>query len=214
MQSFSVLMSVYAKEKPENVITCFESLLAQSVLANEWVLVEDGPLTDDMYQVLDMYQNKYPNLIKRIKLKRNVGLGLALREGIKHCSNELIARMDTDDIARKNRFELQLKEFAKDSKLDICGGQIIEFDRNPSNVIGTRKVPLKDVDIKEYQKKRDALNHMTVMYKKDAVLQAGNYQNILLMEDSLLWANMFMTNSKAVNVPEILVLVRAGNNMF
>ena len=93
-QKFSVLMSLYIKEKVEYVRECFESLINQTVNASEWVIVEDGPLNQDMYNLLDEYQTKYPSLIVRIRLETNQGLGLALREGILHCSNELIARMD------------------------------------------------------------------------------------------------------------------------
>ena len=95
MQNFSVLMSLYYKEKPEYARACFESLLAQTVQADEWVIVEDGPLTGELYALLDEYEAKCPGLIHRVPLKENVGLGKALREGVTHCQNELIARMDT-----------------------------------------------------------------------------------------------------------------------
>ena len=127
MQKFSVLMSIYYKEKPEYARECFESLLGQTVLASEWVIVEDGPLTDGLYAVLDEYQAKYPELLKRVPLAQNVGLGMALREGILHCSNEIVARMDTDDIARYDRFEKQLEMFEKDPTLDICSSHVKEF---------------------------------------------------------------------------------------
>ncbi|MBR3841198.1 MAG: glycosyltransferase, partial [Erysipelotrichales bacterium] len=112
-EKFSVLMSLYIKEKPSNLIECFESLLNQTCLADEWVIVEDGPLTKELYHILDLYDNKFPGLIKRVRLEINRGLGLALREGIIHCQNEIIARMDTDDIARVDRFEKQLAMFEK-----------------------------------------------------------------------------------------------------
>lgn len=152
-QKFSVLMSLYIKEKVEYVRECFESLINQTVNASEWVIVEDGPLNQDMYNLLDEYQTKYPSLIVRIRLETNQGLGLALREGILHCSNELIARMDTDDIARNDRFELQLKEFELNPQLDISGSFIKEFDKDTNNVISIREVPVKQKDIYAYQKK-------------------------------------------------------------
>ena len=117
-EKFSVLLSLYFKEKPQNVRECFESLISQTATADEWVIVEDGPLTEELYAVLDEYENKYPNLIKRVPLKENQGLGRALNEGIKHCKNELVARMDTDDIAVPTRFEKQLKMFKSNPKLE------------------------------------------------------------------------------------------------
>lgn len=211
---FSVLMSLYIKEKVEYAEACFESLLRQTVLADEWVIVEDGPLTEEMYQLLDRYQRQYPGLIKRVPFETNRGLGLALRDGVEACTYDLIARMDTDDIAREDRFEKQLAMFETDNTLDICGSHIKEFDGTIDNVLSQRLVPITDAEIKEYQKRRDAFNHMTVMYKKQAVLKAGNYQTCLLMEDTLLWVNMILTGSKCANVDDFLVYARTGADMF
>jgi glycosyltransferase involved in cell wall biosynthesis len=213
-QQFSVLMSLYIKEKVEYARACFESLLRQTVQANEWVIVEDGPLTDEMYALLSEYQENYPSLINRVLLTTNQGLGNALREGILHCKYNLIARMDTDDIAREDRFEKQLNLFAADPLLDICGSHIKEFDGTIDNIISERKVPVTDADIKQYQKRRDSFNHMTVMYKKEAVLKAGNYQHAMLMEDTLLWVNMILSAAKCANVDDYLVFVRTGSDMF
>lgn len=211
---FSVLMSIYIKEKPEYARACFESLEKQTLQADEWVIVEDGPLTEELYFLLDEYQKKYPSIIKRVSLKENRGLGLALREGMLQCSNELVARMDTDDICRKDRFEKQVKEFTLDSNLDICGSHILEFEGEENNIVAKRTVPLSDAEIKKYQKKRDGFNHVAVMFKKSAVLKAGNYQSCLLMEDTYLWANMFLSGAKAKNIDDYLVYVRVGEDMF
>lgn len=213
-EPFSVLMSIYIKEKPEYVRSCFQSLLAQTVPASEWVVVEDGPLTEEMYAVLDEYQKAYPGLIRRVPLEKNQGLGLALRAGVPECTYELIARMDTDDIAKENRFERQLEEFDKDPALSICSSYISEFEDEPGNIVAMRKVPLTDEEIREYQRKRDAFNHMAVMYKKQAVLDAGNYQSCPLMEDTLLWVNMLKNGAKGKNIDESLVYVRIGKDMY
>lgn len=211
---FSVLMSLYIKEKVEYAEACFESLLRQTVQADEWVIVEDGPLTDEMYGLLDRYQAKYPGLIKRVPFENNRGLGMALRDGVVACTYELIARMDTDDIAREDRFEKQLAMFETDSALDICGSHIKEFDGAIDKVLSKRIVPITDAEIKVYQKRRDAFNHMTVMYKKASVLKAGNYQPCLLMEDTLLWVKMILSGAKCANVDDFLVYARTGTDMF
>lgn len=210
----SVLMSVYYKEKPEYLVECFDSLLNQTVLADEWVIVEDGSLTPDLYQVLDDYQNKYPKLIKRVPLSENRGLGLALKEGVLQCSNEMIARMDTDDIAVPERFEKQLDEFDKNEKLDICGSHIIEFEGSIDNVLSKREVPLTDEEIKQYQRRRSAYNHMTVMFKKSAVLKAGNYEHAPLMEDDMLWTRLILSGATGLNLDEYLVYARTGLAMI
>lgn len=212
--SFSVLMSIYYKEKPEYLRQCFDSLLNQTVQANEWVIVKDGPLTDELEQVLHEYENKNPNLIKYVAFEKNQGLGLALRAGVPACSNELIARMDTDDICREDRFEIQLQEFMNDSSLDICGSHIKEFDQDIHHTISQRKVPLNNEEIIQYQKRRSAYNHMTVMFKKRSVLKAGNYEHAPLMEDDMLWTRMIIAKCKGKNIDVYLVYARTGLDMI
>lgn len=212
--AISVLMSVYFKEKAEYVEQCFESLLKQTIPAKEWVVVEDGPLNEDLYKILDEYEKKYPGLIKRVPLEQNQGLGLALREGIQHCTYEIVARMDTDDICVPERFEKQIKEFLKDEELDICGSNIIEFEGDVTNELSRRNVPLTNEEIKEYQRRRSAFNHMTVMYKKSSVIKAGNYEHAPLMEDDMLWTRMILSGAKGMNIDEYLVYARTGLAMI
>ena len=210
---FSVLMSVYRKENPEFLRQALDSVFDQTAVPAEVVLVEDGPLTDELYALLDDYGNSHPEL-KRVPLSENRGLGLALQEGINHCSNELVARMDTDDISVPTRFERQLAEFEKNPGIDICGSHIKEFEETPDHIVAERRVPLTHDDCKRYQRRRDAFNHVSVMFRKTAVLKAGNYQHCPLMEDTLLWANMFKTGATAMNIDDYLVLVRIGNDMY
>lgn len=214
MERFSVLLSVYKNEKPEYMRACFESMLKQTIKADEWVVVEDGPLTPELYRLLDEYDESHPGLIVRVPLEKNRGLGLALREGMLHCSYDLIARMDTDDICREDRFEQQLKYMKDNPDIDVCGSHIKEFYDSIMDIRSERRVPLTDAEIKEYQKRRDGVNHVTVMFKKTAVLAAGNYQSCLLMEDTLLWINMILNGAKFGNIDDYLVFVRTGSDMF
>ena len=213
MNDFSVLLSVYYKEKPEYLKQALDSVFNQTERASQVVLVEDGSLTPELNSIVSDYCLRYPEL-ETVPLPENRGLGLALAEGIHHCKYELVARMDTDDIAREDRFELQLKEFEKNPNLDICGSHVLEFEGTRGNIVTQRKVPLTDEECKKYQRKRDAFNHMTVMYKKSAVLAAGNYQHCPLMEDTLLWVNMFKNGAKAMNVDDYLVYARIGEGMY
>lgn len=211
---FSVLMSLYLKEKPEYLNEALKSVINQTVKPNEIVIVYDGPITTELKSVVEQYVSNNPRLIKIIDNPENKGLGLALADGVPQCTYELIARMDTDDICRKDRFEKQLEEFVKDPRLDICGSHILEFEEKEENIVARRRVPLVDKDIKEYQKRRDGFNHVSVMFKKKSVLAAGNYQSCLLMEDTLLWANMFMNGAKGKNIDDYLVYVRIGKDMY
>lgn len=207
-------MSLYIKETGSNLNECLESIFSQTVMPDEIVVVKDGPLSEDVEDVLEKYIKKDERLFRIISLKQNEGLGRALAKGIMACSYNLIARMDTDDICRKDRFEKQLKEFENNPELDIVGSHIYEFEGNISNVLSERKVPILHEEICKYQKRRSAFNHMTVMFKKNSVLRAGNYQHALLMEDDLLWVNMILSGAKCKNIDDFLVYARTGVNMI
>lgn len=211
---FSVLMSLYIKEKAEHLNEALASVINQTVKPDEIVIVYDGSITTELRNVVENYVSNNPGLIKIIENPENKGLGLALADGVPQCKYELIARMDSDDICRRDRFEKQLCEFIKDPNLDICGSHILEFEGRKDNIVAQRKVPIADSDIKKYQKKRDGFNHMTVMFKKKSVLAAGNYQSCLLMEDTFLWAHMFMNGAKGMNIDDYLVYVRIGSDMY
>lgn len=212
--NFSVLMSLYIKEKAEYFDECMRSILNQTVLPSEIVIVYDGPISIDLRILVEEYKKNNPRLIKTIENKKNKGLGLALADGVPACKYELIARMDTDDIAREDRFEKQLECFMNDPKLDICGSHIIEFEGTIDNVLSKRKVPLTHEAIADYQKQRSAFNHMTVMYKKSTVLRAGNYEDCPLMEDDMLWIRMLISGAKGMNIDDYLVYARTGYAMI
>lgn len=214
LEAFSLLMSVYIKEKPEYLRQCLDSVLNSTVLPDEIVIVKDGPVTNEIETTLSQYVTNYENLFKIVALEENLGLGPALAEGIKHCRNEIVARMDTDDIVFPYRFEMQLKLFEKNSNLDICGGHIIEFENDPAKPIAERRVPLTHEDILIYQKSRSSFNHMTVMYKKSKVILAGNYKNCPLMEDDMLWIDMILSGAYCLNIDEYLCKVRTNRDMI
>lgn len=211
---FTVLMSVYKKEKAEYLKLALDSIINQTLKPNEIVLVQDGKLTNELQAVITDYLQKYSYIFKTYALKQNQGLGKALNFGMQKCSNELIARMDTDDIAEPNRFELQIKEFEQDKELMLCGGQIAEFADNPAEITSYRSVPLKHNEILNFAKKRNPFNHMTVMFKKQAVQSVGGYMDMPYFEDYWLWARMLKTGYKAKNINQVLVKVRAGQDMI
>lgn len=210
---FSVLMSVYYKEKPEYLDECLYSLINQTVKAGEWVIVHDGPITAELQAVIDKYKENENTAVKEVFLEKNMGLGIALSQGIYECSYDMVARMDTDDIAVPERFELQLKAF-EENDIDICGGYIIEFESDPDNPVSERIVPLTHDEIVRYQKRRSAFNHMTVMFKKSKVIESGNYKDCPLMEDDMLWVDMILHGAKMMNVDKYLCYVRTNRDMI
>ena len=210
MEKYSVLMSLYKKENPEYLQLALNSIVKQTIKPDEIVLVEDGPLTDELYAVL----NDYDAYLKRVKNPTNLGLGLSLNKGLKICRNELVARMDTDDISLLNRCEKQLLFFAEHPDTSILGGQIEEFISDPKNVVGKRVVPETDEELKLDMRKRCPFNHMTVMFKKSDVINAGNYQDWFLNEDYYLWIRLALKEFKFANLPDTLVHVRIGEDMY
>lgn len=207
-------MSVYYKEKPEWLSYSIESMLNQTVKPNEFVLVEDGPLTKKLDQVIDKFVKNNPKLFKIIKIKENGGLGPALKIGIENCKNEFIARMDSDDISVSNRCELQLTRFINDKELDMIGANHIEFIDSVDNPVAYKVLPSSFDDIKKYIKRRNPFSHSVVMYKKSAILEAGNYRNYYGLEDYDMWARMILYKKKCENINAYLSYVRVGKDLY
>ena len=211
---FSVLISLYEKERAEFFSTCLDSVINQTVQPSEIIIVLDGPITDELEKVLRLYKVTAPMPIREIRSPKNRGLGIALSIGVPECANELIARMDTDDICREDRFEKQLDYFEQHPDVDICGSYIVEFEGVKDHAISRRSVPTDHDSIVAYQKTRSAFNHVSVMFKKSMVLKAGNYQDAPLMEDDYLWVRMIQSGARCANIPEDLVYVRVDGGMF
>lgn len=208
--SFSVLLSIYYKESPRWFSRAMQSIWdEQTVKPDEIVLVQDGPLTKELETEIEKWQEKLGAVLKCVPLEQNVGLGEALNIGLQYCSCELVARMDTDDIARPNRFEKQLLIF-KSLDVDVCGAWITEFDEDEHVVTGVRKLPKNHEEIKEFAKSRCPMNHPAVMYKKAVVQKAGGYKHMLLLEDYYLWGRMLLNGAFFYNIQEPLVHMRAG----
>lgn len=208
MEKYSVLMSLYKKEHPEYLRLALDSMLNQTVAPDEIVLVEDGPLTPELYAILD----EYP-MLHRVKNEKNLGLGLALNEGLKVCRNELVARMDTDDISKPDRCEKQLRRFEEKPELAIVGSHIDEFVGTPDNIISQRKVPLTSEAIYNFAKKRSAFNHPAVMYRKSAVMAEGGYSDLKRNQDVDLFGRMLFKGHKAENIDEALLWFRSSEEL-
>ncbi|MEG2789542.1 MAG: glycosyltransferase [Romboutsia sp.] len=214
MEKFSVLLSVYKKENPEYLKVALKSILNQTIRPSEIVVVKDGPLTEELECVLNSFYEKNKLIFNVVELKENRGLGVALAKGVENCKFELVARMDTDDICEVDRFEKQLNILQANKDIGIVGSYIKEFDGDIDNIISQRIVPIENKDIKRYARKRNPFNHMTVMYRKQAVLESGNYSEFLWNEDYHLWVRMIQYGVKCYNIPEFLVYARTGDDMF
>lgn len=209
--NFSVLLSVYIKENPQYLSQALDSIINQSVQASEIIIVKDGPLTKELDEIINQYNKNY-QFIRIVALPNNLGLGKALNEGIKHCHYELIARMDTDDISKPNRFEKQLEIFKLHPETDICSVWLEEFEGDFNNILFVKKLPEKHNEIMQYAHYRCPINHAVAMYKKSAVLAVGGYSGF--PEDYNLWIKMLMNGAHFYNIQESLYLCRFSKDMI
>ncbi len=210
---FSVLISVYKKENPLFLEQSLNSVIHQTFPPNEIVLVEDGPLNDGLYEVINKFAEHYP-ILKTVRLPENVGLGAALNEGLKFCTNSIVARMDSDDISKPDRFEKQIKIFQDHRELAVVGGWIDEFSTNPETPSFIRKVPEKQEQIERRLKRQCPLNHVSVMFKKEEIIDVGGYQPLYYQEDYWLWCRLIAQKKKIYNIQEVLVDVRGGDDLI
>ena len=199
-EPYSVLMTVYKKDNPDYFWQSLESMLTQSVRPDEVVVITDGPITDELQTVIDELDKNYPGIINEIRLNENVGLGTALKIGVPKCKHELIARMDSDDIALLDRCKLQLEAFAENPQLDIVGYSIKEFSGQVDNIISERNVPESNAEIYKFAKLRDPFNHPTVMFRKSKVISSGNYGDYRKNQDSDLWIKLLSNNAVCMNL--------------
>ena len=213
-KKYSVLMSVYHKEKPEYLRQSIESIQAQTLPTDDFVLVCDGPLNAGLDSVIYKKQQEMGDILNVVRLEKNGGLGNALNEGIKHCKNELVARMDSDDIAYPDRCEKQIAVFNTYSEVSVCSGVVEEYNTTPEIVDSKRVPPETNAEIIEFAKKRNPFNHPCVMYKKSAVEAVGSYQDFYLLEDYYLWLRMLMAGYKGYNIQKPLLHMRAGSDMY
>lgn len=208
--NFSVLLSLYIKERPEFLKECLESLKNQTLPATEIVMVFDGAITPELEAVVNEYTTKLP--MKIIQLPKNVGMGNAFNEGLKNCSYEWIFRMDTDDICLPHRFEKQVNFIKQNPSVVLLGSHIAEFNNNINDIVSYRKIPIGNQAIRKYSLARTPFNHMTVAYKKQIAIDAGGYRSYLL-EDYSLWLRIIAKNYEVGNIDDVLVYARIGNNM-
>lgn len=213
-QNYSVLMSVYYKEHPDYLRQSMQSIYDQTVPTDNFVLVCDGSLTPELDAVIAEMQKKFGSRLYVHRLARNGGLGNALNGGMKYCKNELVARMDSDDVSRKDRCEREIQIFEEYPDVSIVSGVIEEFVGNISNVQSRRVVPQRQEDIIAFAKKRNPFNHPCVMYRKNAVERAGGYQDFYLLEDYYLWIRMLQHGFIGYNLQEPLLWMRAGSDMY
>ncbi|CAM6613979.1 glycosyltransferase [Escherichia coli] len=210
--NFSVLLSLYHKEKASHLNECLQSIDSQSLKSNEIMIVLDGPVGKELCDVIEQWRATLP--IKLFQLTENKGLGIALNKGLELCSNDIILRMDTDDVCTPERFNLQIEKLENDKELVLLGGHIEEFDEELKKSHGKRVVPTDYAAIKKQVAIKNPFNHMTVAFRRSAILAVGGYQHHAFMEDYNLWLRLIAAGYKVENLDMVLVKARTGTSML
>ena len=214
LPKFSVVVCVYRGDNAEHFFEAIKSAEKQTITPDEIIIVADGELTPDLEQVIQKCCKKYNN-IKFHQLPKNHGVGFASNYGINRCKNELIAKMDADDLLLPERFEKQLKAFKSDSDLTLLGGQLSEFaDDDPKNIVSYRRVPTDLADIKKFARRRSPCNNPTVMFKKSAIQAVGGYPKLNRAEDYYLYAKLLADGYKIANLDDVLVNYRLSSDNY
>lgn len=212
VHTYSVLMSVYKNDDPSFLATALRSIYEdQTVKPDEIVVVFDGPLTDELYSVLNEFQAGKEDVVKYYPQEENHGLGEALRIGSEKCTCDYILRMDSDDISDPKRFEKQIAYVETHPEIDVLGTDIAEFQTSLNENMRVRSCPEHHDDIVKMGKKRNPMNHVTVCMKRTALEKCGGYKTLLLLEDYYLWLHMIASGCKLANIHKSLVYVRVGN---
>ena len=201
----SVLMSVYKKENPLFLKRALDSIYAQTLKVDEIVLVEDGKIPLALEEMISQYSD-----LRIVKLEKNLQLGRALEAGLKACHHELVARMDTDDIMMPDRLEKQYRFMMEHPEIAACGGDIAEFIEEGA-ILREKHMPTSAHELYRYGKKRNPLNHMTVMFRKSAVEAVGGYRHFPGLEDYDFWSRLLAHGYQIANMPEVLVQARIGD---
>ena len=212
MENYSVLMTIYKKDNPEFAKAGIESMLNQTHRTNDFVLVCDGELTDELNAMIEAYVAEYPDIFNVVRIPQNVGLGAALRRGVPLCKNDIIARMDDDDIAKPERCKHEIEYLIENSDCVLVGAHMYEFEKDSNLAIRVKKVPIGYDNIKKYARRRNPFNHSTIMFRKSAVLEAGNYSEMRTNQDVELWVRMLNKGYRCENIDEILVDFRFDGN--
>ena len=212
--NFSVLMPIYIHEKDNELRAAIDSVINQTLMPNEILIIADKDIPQNTRNILDEYKLKYPEIFNPIILTEDASIGKARAISVEKAKYDIIANMDADDISNNERFEKQLKFLKENPNIDVVGSCITEFENSPENIYAKRDVPLLHQDIYKYCKFRNPINNMTVMCRKNAVVEAGNYKDMREFEDYELWSRMIIKGYKFANLSDYLINARAGRDMI
>lgn len=208
-------MSTYHREKPEYIDTAIRSIwVEQTRKPDQIVLVEDGPLTPELDQVISKWQDEIGKAFTLVKLNVNQGLALALNKGLEHCQGDIVVRMDTDDIAFPERIKEEVEFLEQHKDIDVVGSWVSEFVDRRDNVVSIRKTPETSTQIYQYGKYRNPMNHPSVVFRKDTIMKNGGFRHLYLFEDYYLWVILLKKGIKFHNIQKSLLWFRTSEDLY
>lgn len=209
---FSATIGCYKNDNPKDFETAFLSIYNQTVRPDEIIITVDGPIPPELDEVVTRFEREFQAVI--LRSAQNNGQGMAHALAVTHAKYDLIAIMDADDISVPDRFEKQLSYIVEHPEVSVIGGQIEEFIGSTDNIVGKRVVPEDDHMVKRYLRRRCPFNHVTILLNSHMVKEAGNYQDWHYNEDYFLYCRMLLNGAVFHNLPDTLVYVRVGEEMY
>ncbi|KRM10486.1 glycosyltransferase (plasmid) [Paucilactobacillus suebicus] len=208
---YTALLAINENEISDHLRLALCSILDQTLLPSQIVIVKDGRKESQIYRVLAHFATDCASRLVSLKIVYNQehsGMAYALNRGLKHCDYSLVARFDSDDISIPERMAKTLQMFNERPQLSVIGSWIGEFETAVEDVVDVRKVPASHALIKKISHHRNPLNQMTVTFRKNAVMSNGGYASMESFEDYYLWLAMLSEHMQFANIQKPLVLAR------
>jgi glycosyltransferase involved in cell wall biosynthesis len=206
----SLLVPIYHRDNPKYFEAALKSLLHLTTSPDEVIVGCDGPLTPELDDIIERFIRDYPKQVTVIRSEENIGLGYIINKMAHIAKNEILARMDSDDLCRPMRFERQYNYLVK-NKVDLIGGQVSEFKVNPGDLHWEKKVPLNHDEIEKYLKRRSPFTHPAIMFKKELILSVNGFKRIPPIEDYDFFVRCKLAGAKFGNVDEVVLDFRLGD---
>ncbi|MDQ2072862.1 glycosyltransferase [Haloarcula sp. NS06] len=208
-----MVLPTYGGDEPNALREAIESIVSQTRVPDELVIVRDGPVPEANQTIIDNFESEY-SFVWHVSLAENQGRALARKVGVERCQGDVVAMMDADDLCVPTRLERQATYLQDNPEVDVVGAQLLEFDPETGEKLGVRTLPRDHEEIRDLAKTRSPVSQSTAMFRRAAALDAGNYRDVERMEDYGLWVRMLVNGARFANIPEVLVKARTGGEMY